>query len=244
MSQTPERPQYLQAAMGILVQRAVDDSAAWRKFRSRYYSASGLMRCPRETLYDKAGTPLDPVTYPNPSSIKCMEAGTAIHDYLQGLLVDKRFFEDVEVGFVVHKWLSKGRVDGVLTDRQGTVEFKTKNSYAFSQLSQPDEDHVVQVTLGLVGTGIQKGYIWYICRDTLEAKEFEITVVPAVVQRIEERVELLENSITMRTLPPKPYSDPDKVPCSRCSFRAACYASKTPDWAAIENLPRPKGGAK
>jgi CRISPR/Cas system-associated exonuclease Cas4 (RecB family) len=124
----------------------------------------------------------------------------------------------------------RGRLDDffILGDEKIVVEVKSIKSFAY--LDEPKPEHVMQLMPYLLSVGVDRGYLLYFEKNTLETKAFEVLYNGEIFNKLMARARivhhsLLETSILHR---PKPdyLEDPSKKwLCKYCDYAQECPLS-------------------
>lgn len=127
------------------------------------------------------------------------------------------FVELPELGIV-------GKFDGVLLYRGEEVvfEFKTRRSEDFP-LTEPKEDHVIQCNVYMRATGIKKGLVVYLNKNTGETVEFPLDPDPRVDQLIEQRTSSVKKAVEEGVLPNGTCSGPRSSDAKVCPYQDVCF---------------------
>ena len=205
---------------------------------------SSLSGCARAAVYDYLGTEeSDPTSI---RSIRIMQRGTEMHEYVQGLVPSLEAEVDVDYAGI------NGSCDGLLPvgeDENGIIwevqEYKSIGSTGVKfmhpkpfgkrgpgNLPQPKPEHVKQAriyhgALRAMGKNLSNIIrIVYFNRDDWEVLEFE---VPAWTDdewhEFLAEIADLEEHAESGTLPPR-LPERDKFPCSYCNYRTTCWENE------------------
>ena len=135
---------------------------------------------------------------------------------------EKYFYEEVNVR-KDDFWFS-GHIDCIfkLAGDLGIVDFKSMNSRMFSQLREPLEKHIIQVTIYLWILDIHSGFLLYENKDTQKIKLYEIVRNDELVEKIKNRAMGLKGILEQRKLPKRPFKK-DSKQCKSCDFKSVCW---------------------
>lgn len=148
---------------------------------------------------------------------------------------------DPQFPISVPEWrINKGFIDNVavVNGELWLYEIKSKNSFAFGKMQEPDHDHQVQITpyFKAVNNGLESGEyshipelkdithvtgvkLIYVNKDTSDIKLFALKEEDMVdiTQMVVRKVEKANKYIDSKTLPPKTDNN-----CKYCPFQGKC----------------------
>jgi CRISPR/Cas system-associated exonuclease Cas4 (RecB family) len=198
----------------------------------RYYP-SEAGNCKRKTYY----------SYKIPKEtdvevLKVFEMGNMVHELIVKVLQSEKT-PDIEllgkeIPFKIDQkdFIISGRIDDMILvkieNERYIVEVKSTSALKFTE--NPNPGHISQLQLYMHASGIHKGIILYIEKNTLQAKHFFIDYSPKKVENSIERINEIHKSLTSDTLP-----EPEArlVPgmnwmCRYCNYKDECYEA-TPE---------------
>jgi CRISPR/Cas system-associated exonuclease Cas4 (RecB family) len=141
----------------------------------------------------------------------CEKCGCTEYKYNEVNVVDKEH------------WFS-GHVDCIfqLSKDFHVVDFKSMNSRLFSQLKEPLEKHVIQITIYLWILDFESGFLLYENKDTQKIKLYEIERNDELVKKIKNRAKGLRAILESKKLPKRPFEKTSKQ-CKSCEFKTICW---------------------
>lgn len=202
----------------------------------KHFRGSSITDCPRALLFSMMN--LDEQEYPKANTdsatgYKLMAHGTAIHELIQGYLIDMEVMkkEDTEKRMEDEELLFAGHCDGILNlDRRVLLEIKTINDKGFQMIRVPKEAHYYQAQAyihflnKLYNDDIQEVLFLYINRnsDNLDMKPFWVAKDEVAIATILNKLAVLKQLLVKQELYPIPqgYDPKDSkfVPCRWCPF--------------------------
>ncbi len=177
-------------------------------------------KCPRAIFFKFKGVPRAKM---EPRILRLFDRG----DYIQMQVLNSLFSMGVVRSSEVRippQELVSGRADAIITlnNELYVVDFKSMNSMIFRGLTQPKEDNVNQIQLYLHFFKIPRGILLYVCKDTLEIKEFLVEYNSARVQKLLKGLSGLKAQIKANAVPQRLAEYPENWQCKYCQFKDIC----------------------
>jgi len=147
------------------------------KERTTWY-ASELGNCPRGTYYKRLG--VEPDEELDARTKRVFKCGNIFEDFILDRLIDGDHTLEREVRVENKELHISGRIDGLITYKDGTqeiLEIKSKHSGAFHKMRKEGEamrQHQYQIWVYLNEMNIEKGRIVYISKDDLCIETYEV----------------------------------------------------------------------
>ena len=109
-----------------------------------------------------------------------------------------------------------------MDDELAVVELKSSNNKKFSKMTeknQPLIEYIEQIMLYLHFLEIPYGIIYVENKDNQDILEFWIEYDNKLAQELVQRIEMINDYVDKKELPPRPYSSPKCYTCSWCDFK-------------------------
>jgi CRISPR-associated exonuclease Cas4 len=142
--------------------------------------------------------------------------GNDVHLKLQDVLREEGYQVEVGVSVKIGDFKLVGRVDALKDDGENPhlIEFKTVQEIP----REPYENHILQIQVYLLMTGLEKGYLVYLARKDGRVKVFKVAKDKKALKKVVERAYLLYRALKEKAPPP-----PEKGPwCNACPFTLTC----------------------
>lgn len=132
------------------------------------------------------------------------------------------------------KYKFEGNCDGVI-DVRGTdmaqgrfdvfvIDFKSAKDETFCEITQPKQEHVVQVNIYMWGLELDAAVVMYENKDQQKLKEFFVPRDEKLIEKIKEESLWLQEVLSVNKLPNRPNGfSRSKIPCLKCEFKKFCY---------------------
>lgn len=192
----------------------------------RYYP-SEVGSCLRKLFYS--------YKYPkeiDPELLKVFEAGNIIHGFVVEVLKSEKNKQvellESEMPFKIEAedFLISGRVDDLVmvkaSGEKVLVEVKSTKDVSF--VRKPQTNHAMQLMFYMEATGVHKGVILYIDKNSLKSKVFEVEFDPQKGAEIFDRFSFLHSHLKKDELPKpeaKQVSDMNWM-CRYCEYNEKC----------------------
>lgn len=166
--------------------------------------------------------------------IRVFEAGNILHDFVVRVLKSEKNPEvdllQTEVPFRmnVEDFIISGRIDDLLLVKQNSEKMlvEVKSTKSLHYIDKPLPHNLLQLQLYMYATGVHKGALLYIEKNTLHSKSFNVDYDEKVALDLIERFKKLHS-----------YFKEDEVPapeakrnremnwmCTYCEYRTECDA--------------------
>lgn len=201
-----------------LINQFYSDRERDRQQHHFYITDAG--KCPRAIFFKFKGAPREKI---EPRILRLFDRG----DYIQMQVLNSLFSLGVVRSSEVRippQELVSGRADAIVTlnNELYVVDFKSMNSMIFRGLTQPKEDNVNQIQLYLHFFKIPRGILLYVCKDTLEIKEFLVEYNSGRVQKLLKGLSGLKAQINANAVPQRLVEYPENWQCRYCQFKEIC----------------------
>lgn len=206
---------------------------AKENFEPEFY-ISNISRCPREVVYDMLQYPR---SSKDPKFFLIGENGNYMHRRYQRWLANSGILLFSEYPLKIPKYRISAKVDAIISlcglvpemdDELAVVELKSSNNKKFSKMTeknQPLIEYIEQIMLYLHFLEIPYGIIYVENKDNQDILEFWIEYDNKLAQELVQRIEMINDYVDKKELPPRPYSSPKCYTCLWCDFKDACWGS-------------------
>lgn len=201
--------------------------------RHMHYHPSGdCLKCMRLLYYERDPKTELPEEPPDLKRDLIFKTGDALHAMLQALLrrMGERegypSFSGAEVRVVDGSINAGGYIDAMVRfpgeDFDTVVELKTINDRNFQLLKGPKAEHAMQVGMYLAMTGLPRGIVLYINKNTCELKEFQVE--PQDMQFVLMRWQAVEEALREGSPDSLGYGcERGDRTCEWCRAKGICY---------------------
>jgi len=225
-----ESGQGLRIRTSTILKSRIDDLLAKRELEERHRPGrrvihpSSISACIREIVLSILGYASTEKT--DGKTVRVFDAGKSMHERFQKYLKELGH-ADIEV-FVKSEdlWL-EGMIDAIvrINGERYIVELKSSNSYVFNSIQTPHRDYIEQVHAYMLCTGIDKAIILYENKDTQDIKEFIVERDQEVIDKIVEKIKLVQSYVERNEIPPMTCKS--KSDARYCSYKGFCFNDKT-----------------
>lgn len=165
--------------------------------------------------------------------LKIFEVGNLLHDFIVDVFRSEKTPEvelvSTELPFEIEGegYTISGRIDDIIiikvSNKKVLVEVKSTKSVQYNK--EPSRQHVMQLQLYLLATGIKEGIILYLEKNTLESKWYSIEFDENVAKKVLGRFKELNEKLTQEKIPgPEARIKKDmNWMCKYCNYREECY---------------------
>ncbi len=181
----------------------------------------------------------------SPEVLKIFEAGNVMHDFVATVFSSPRqkavelLVEEMPFKMEKPEYTISGRVDDIVIAKVNGEELliEVKSSAAIKWTKTPQTWHVSQLQLYMHATGVHKGAILYVEKNTLDSKIFEINYSKEEADKVIARFDTLHKHLIAQTIP-EPEARQNKNMswmCKKCDYRKQCYTD-TPfeeEWTMV-----------
>jgi len=169
-----------------------------------------------------------------PNVTKVFEAGNLFHSFIVEVLRSEKNPEvkliesEMPLKYKIDDFEISGRIDDLIqieyNGEKMVVEVKSTKS--LETLHEPSESYIMQLQFYMHVTGVKKGAILYIEKNTLKSKAFFLNYEPKAVEKIIERFKKLHKSVVGNEIPgPEAKLESRKRwMCNFCPYRQECDA--------------------
>jgi len=125
----------------------------------------------------------------------------------------------------IDEWDIVGRYDGIILKGgdEFVLELKSKDTFAWANLLEPDESHVLQSNFYMWGTGIHKAIIAYVDKNSGKLKEFEVQFNQKLIDRALRDVTAVRKALEAGELPLGPCGSPRQKRAKECAYKRTCF---------------------
>lgn len=197
----------------------------------RYYP-SEVGQCIRKSWFSfKMPKPMEPhVT-------KIFEAGNLLHGFIVDVLRSDKTPEvtliesESPLKMKVDDFEISGRIDDIIrlehNGEKALVEVKSTKSIEF--LREPSEQYLMQLQFYMHSTGIHRGFVLYVEKNTLKSKSFSVNYDKELADTIIKRFKALHLSLTNNSIP---YAEAKQTRknswmCNYCLYKKECDKIET-----------------
>jgi hypothetical protein len=180
--------------------------------------------CDRKLFYSLSGIkPTDvAMAKPSPTLQRIFDMGTFIHLYIQVTLhkmgILKQHEADVENAYFI------GSADAVINlGKDMLLEIKTINSFGFSKLAKPKDDHKKQANIYANILRLDEICFLYYNKDTSELKEFFIPADTEMYAKDEARAWKIFAGVKKKVSPDRICADKYSDRALRCDYCSYCF---------------------
>ena len=191
-----------------------------RNKEQRHFYITDAGKCGRAIFFKFKNVPREKM---DARILRLFEHGNYVQMQILNILFGLGMVRASEVNIPSQKIIS-GRADAIITlnNELYVVDFKSMNSMIFRKLEVAKEEDVNQLQLYLHFFKISKGILLYICKNTLELKEFFIGYDLSKVQTLLKNLEILKTKIDADIVPQSLSEYPENWQCQYCQFRDIC----------------------
>lgn len=207
------------------------------------YSPSDLgMNCKRFLFFGFVNAPFDD-NFTDDTN-RTLEIGNRIHSMFQEIMkkwdgkthIKSEHYFQVPLTKDDPNIIFSGSIDDIhMYPNVGMVivEYKSINGFAIKYLNgKPKPEHIAQIQMYMHYTGIQKGVVVYINKNTSEIEEYRLKYDKEEAMKwIEFIKDTQYNYVDKLELPPIPDDgchNKSSFPCSYCKYKKICYENL--DW--------------
>ena len=156
------------------------DKEGRAKSGTKHFRPSEAHYCPRALWYSRMGYVKSP---PSVQGLRRMSVGTIMHQFVDERLIKSGQLDssEVRVGSDDDDPPIVGSYDAIVRNENGELELAEFKSYADPKpnskyrLSLPKSEHVIQWNLYSYLTGIMKGFLFYMNKNTQQYKIYNLT---------------------------------------------------------------------
>ncbi|VVB73604.1 CRISPR-associated exonuclease Cas4 [uncultured archaeon] len=172
-----------------------------------------------------------------PNVTKIFEAGNLLHEFVVEVLKSDKTPEvtlidsELPLKMKIDEFEISGRIDDIIRlEHNGEkllVEVKSTKSVDF--LREPSEQYMMQLQFYMHATGIHKGVILYVEKNTLKSKSFATNYDPKLAETIISRFRELHLSLKNNSVPhPEArQSSKNRWMCQYCAYKKECDEIET-----------------
>lgn len=235
------KPKKDETIVGVLkkLEQAIKDKQEPRKARSVH--PSGIYYCSRSLVYSQ----LFEAKPPTVALSKIFDDGNVRHERILNLFkeagligdrdnmrADLMFAQDwdkrelIEAVLRVDMYGANGRIDGIIDyeNKMYPLEIKGINQNGFRRiLHKPDTAHVWQLNYYMYRLGMDKGILFYECKDNQAWKGYLIAKDDKLVDKIKAKMLYVKEHVDNETIPPRPYAMKDST-CINCAWCGRCWS--------------------
>jgi CRISPR/Cas system-associated exonuclease Cas4 (RecB family) len=194
----------------------------------RYYP-SEVGQCLRKAWFGiKMPKPVEPHVS------KVFEAGNLFHSFIVEVLRSEKNPEvkliesEMPLKYNIDDFEISGRIDDLIQIEYNGEKMiiEVKSTKSIETLREPSESYIMQLQFYMHITGVKKGAILYIEKNTLKSKSFFVNYEPKTVENLIERFKKLHRSVVQNEIPePEAKLDLKKRwMCNFCPYREECDA--------------------
>lgn len=189
----------------------------------RHFYITDAGKCGRAIFFKFKNVPREKM---DARILRLFEHGDYVQMQILNILFGLGIVRASEVNIPSQEIIS-GRADAIITlnNELYIVDFKSMNSMIFRKLEVAKEENINQLQLYLHFFKISKGILLYVCKDTLELKEFFIDYDSPKVQALLKNLEVLKTKIDADIVPQSLSEYPENWQCRYCQFRGICSSA-------------------
>ncbi len=206
------------------------DKYLYRDIRQRTpgkYYPSEIGQCLRKAWFNiKMPKPVEPEV------TKIFEAGNLFHAFIVEVLKSEKnpeielVADEMPLKYKIDEFEISGRIDDIIQLKYNgekiLIEVKSTKSLDF--LKEPSEAYIMQIQFYMHVTGIKKGAILYVEKNTLKSKAFFMDYDPKIAEMTINRFRELHKSVTGNVMP-----EPEakliykkRWMCNFCPYKKEC----------------------